>query len=420
MNSARKRVLLLTQWYEPEPTFKGSLFATELIRRGYDVEVVTGYPNYPGGKLYPGYSLSWKSREVVAGVSVTRLWLYPSHDASALRRLANYASFALSAFLHCCFSARKPDVIYVYQLPTLAFAAVLIKMLFGTAVVFDIQDLWPDSLRATGMMRSEGQLRAVGHALDWIYARVSAIVVLSPGFAKALVTRGVQASKIRLIYNWCDEAALMSPESADASAMPGPEFFTIVFAGNLGKAQSLCTVLDAAAMLAKTARRIRFVFIGGGVELPELRARAEAEQLHNVVFIPRVPMNQVGAYLRAADAVLVHLKRDPLFEITIPGKTQAYMAMGKPILMAVKGDAAELVRISECGVEAEPGNPKSIAQAAVYLASLDRSELKEMGARATRYYRDNLSLEVGAKRFAEVFESVLGGRVATRSGSHRK
>lgn len=408
MTSARKRVLLLTQWYEPEPTFKGSLFARELVRGGYDVEVVTGYPNYPGGKLYPGYSLSWRSRDMISGVSVTRLWLYPSHDASALRRLANYASFALSAFLYCCFSARKPDLIYVYQLPTLAFAAVLIKMLFGTAVVFDIQDLWPDSLRATEMMRSDGQLRAVGRALDWIYGRVSAIVVLSPGFAKALVARGVQASKIRLIYNWCDEAALMSPECADTSAMPGPEFFKIVFAGNLGKAQSLRTILDAAAILAKTAPQIRFVFIGGGVELPELRARAEAEQLHNVVFIPRVPMNQVGAYLHAADAVLVHLKRDPLFEITIPGKTQAYMAMGKPILMAVKGDAAELVRTAECGVQAEPGGPKSIAQAAVYLASLDRSELKEMGARATKYYRDNLSLEAGAKRFAEVFESVLG------------
>lgn len=410
-----RRILLLTQWFEPEPTFKGAVFAKELIRRGFQVEVVTGFPNYPGGKLYPGHTLSWRKREMVAGVEITRLWLYPSHDASPVRRIANYASFAISSFLYCCFRTRKADVIYVYQLPTLAVIAVLLKKMFGTPIVFDIQDLWPDTLGASGMVRSEAPLKAVGRVLDWIYRQVTAIVVLSPGFARTLAARGVPETKIKVIYNWCDEAALANTGVEDAPGIPRGDFFSIVFAGNMGRLQGLESVLDAAAILRERAPRIRIVLVGDGVELPELRRKARELSLENVDFVPRVPMNQVGAYLRSADAVMVHLKPDPLFEITIPGKTQAYLALGKPVLMAVKGDAADIVRAAGCGVEAEPGNPHSIARAAIALASLDRGELDAMGANAAKYYRDNLALTVGVGHFVETFESAIGrGRSAAR------
>lgn len=403
----KKRIILLTQWFEPEPTFKGLLFAKELQRQGFEVEVVTGFPNYPGGNIYPGYRVSWRKQEIVDGVHVTRLALYASHDSSAIRRVANYLSFAFTATLYCLFSANRADVIYVYQLPTLAAAACAVKAFRGNRVVFDIQDMWPDTLRATGMVNSEWVIRAVGRVGQWIYRHVDTIVVLSPGFRRLLIERSVPAEKIQLIYNWCDEASLGAAESANLGGFPGEEFFRIVFAGNMGKAQALDAVLAAAGLLRDSHPLIRFVFIGGGVEVERLTLRARELELPNVLFLPRVSMAKIGNFLRAADALLIHLKADPLFSITIPGKTQAYMAMGKPILIATPGDAAHLVREANCGVEAKPEDAKSIAEAAIRLAASSRDERLAMGKRARKYYETHLSLAVGVERFTQVFHALV-------------
>jgi glycosyltransferase involved in cell wall biosynthesis len=395
------RVLLLTQWLEPEPTFKGLVFARELVQRGYEVEVVTGFPNYPGGKVYPGYKISLLRRELHDGVEVTRLPLYPSHDASALRRVANYVSFAVSA------------LIYVYQLPTLGLVASYVRIVRGVPYVFDVQDIWPETLRATGMVGSETILNIVGRVAKQVYDRAAAVVVLSPGFRRMLVERGVDPAKIELIYNWCDEAALTQPQEGKLDGFPGSDKFRIMFAGNIGKAQSLSAVLDAADQLASSNSRITFVFIGGGVEVDNLKSSAERRGLNNVVFLPRVGINRIGAFLQAADALLVHLKADPLFTVTIPGKTQAYMAMGKPILVAVPGDATELVRQAGCGVEAIPENAASIATAAALLASRSSDELRLMGDRAKAFYKANLALSVGVDRFAKLFDSVIQKRLSS-------
>ena len=402
----RKRILLLSQWFEPEPIFKGLLFARELVQRGFAVEVVTGFPNYPTGKLYPGYSMSWRHREVIDGVEITRLPLYPSHDASAPRRIATYASFALSALVYCAFQAKRPDVVYVYQLPTLGFVAGLIKALRGSAFVFDIQDIWPDTLRATGMVGREGVLRAVDRALKWVYRRADKVVVLSPGFRRLLLDRGVPPGKIELIYNWSPETSLAAPREVEVAGFPADGRFRILFAGNMGKAQALDAVLEAAARLESQCPRIQLVFIGGGVETDRLKAVARDRPLSNVTFLPRVGMDQIGGVLQKAHALLIHVKADPLFTITIPGKTQAYMAIGKPILAAVRGDAADLGRQAQCGLEATPEDAASIANAATALASLPPGELEAMGQRGKAYYAANLSVAVGVDRFASVFDNV--------------
>ncbi|MNE41437.1 putative glycosyl transferase [compost metagenome] len=159
------RVLLLTQWFDPEPTFKGLVFARELVAQGFEVEVVTGFPNYPGGKLYPGYRIKLIQREVIDGVTVTRLPLYPSHGQSGIGRVLNYISFAASSLLYGLFGAKKPDVIYAYHPPlTVGIAAAFIRLLRRVPVVYDIQDMWPDTLRATGMFSNEKALRIVARA----------------------------------------------------------------------------------------------------------------------------------------------------------------------------------------------------------------------------------------------------------------
>lgn len=403
----RKRVLLLSQWFEPEPTFKGLVFARELIARGYDVEVVTGFPNYPGGKLYPGFKMSLLKRETIDGVQVTRLPLYPSHDASAVRRITNYVSFAISSALYCLFVAKKANVVYVYQLLTLGVVAALIRAVRGTPFVFDIQDVWPDTLRATGMVNSERVLGAVDRAARWTYRRAARIVVLSPGFRQLLLERGVPDEKIELIYNWCDEVSLAAPRDVDLAGFPADDRFRLVFAGNMGKAQALDTVLDAASILLHRSSSVTIVMIGGGVETERLKVEAAQRGLLNVVFIPRVGMDRIGAFLQSADALLIHLKADPLFSITVPGKTQAYMSIGKPILMAAPGDAATLVRKAECGLEAIPQNAASIADAAEALARLTPADRTAMGRRGRSFYRQHLALSVGVGRFTQLFEGMM-------------
>jgi colanic acid biosynthesis glycosyl transferase WcaI len=357
--------------------------------------------------VYAGYKIKLIQRECIDGVQITRLPLYPNHDQSVIKRVLNYASFATSALVYGLLIAKRADVMYAYHPPlTVGVAASLIRWVRGIPLVYDIQDMWPDTLRATGMLNNSRALALVGRVCDWVYKRVDHLVVLSPGFKRLLLQRGVPEAKVEVIYNWADESALMSPLGTVPAAFPSTDRFRVVFAGNMGKAQALDSVLDAAAILQARGSRASFVMLGGGVEVGRLKTHAVEMKLGNVVFLPPVPMSEVGTVLAAADVLLVHLCKDPLFEITIPSKTQAYMAVGKPLLMAVKGDAADLVRQAQCGLTAESENSQALADAVDYLAALPRGELKTMGENASRFYFEALGLKVGAVKFAAVFESL--------------
>lgn len=402
------RVLMLTQWFDPEPTFKGMVFARELVRQGFEVEVLTGFPNYPGGKVYPDYRIKLLQREVIDGVQVTRVPLYPNHDQSAIKRVLNYASFAASSLAYGLFMARRADVIYAYHPPlTVGITASLIRLFRRIPVVYDIQDMWPDTLRATGMLNNARALNVVEAVCQWVYRRVDHIVVLSPGFKRLLMQRGVPETKVSVIYNWADEVALAAPQGQLPDSFPSAKQFRVVFAGNMGKAQALDTVLDAAVLLQTRVSRVCFVMLGGGVEVNRLKQRTVDLKLHNVFFLPPVPMAQVGTLLHAADALLVHLRKDPLFEVTIPSKTQAYMTVGKPLLMAVDGDVADLVLQSGGGVVAESENAEALAAAAEGLAALPSEQLLAMGHRARRYYQDHLALSVGVLGFGAIFKQLI-------------
>jgi len=402
--SKGNRVLLLTQWFDPEPTFKGLVFARELVRQGFEVEVITGFPNYPRGNLYPGYRIKLIQKDVTDGVAVTRVPLYPSHDQGVMGRILNYISFAASSLLYGLFFAKKAGLMYAYHPPlTVGVVAVLLRFFWRVPVVYDIQDMWPDTLRATGMFPNERALKLVGSVCDWVYKHVDHIVVLSPGFRRVLIERGVPSAMIDVIYNWCAEDEI-SKRRCDLPAVFPAVGFRVLFAGNMGKAQALPAVLEAAEILLHEAPSARFVFLGGGVEVERLKDMAEAKALANVSFLPSVPMNEVGTYLGAADALLVHLKRDPLFSITIPSKTQAYMAAGKPIIMGVDGDAADLVREAKCGCVAESENPRSIADAVKEMMQLSVQQREDLANRSKAFYMERLSLRMGVAAFGEIFK----------------
>ena len=400
------RILIISQWFDPEPTFKGLLFARELKMLGHEVEVLTGFPNYPGGRLYDGYRIRTFQREVVDGIPVLRVPLFPSHDSSAKRRLLNYLSFAVTATVGGLF-VRRPDVAYVYHPPaTVGLPAMAMKWFRGVPYVYDVQDLWPDTLSATGMINSRKALAVVGWWMQRVYRASAHVVVLSRGFSTALLNRGVPAERLHVIYNWANEAQIdlrpCSPERA--TELGFTDKFTIVFAGTMGKAQDLGTVLTAAALLLDEPT-VRFVMIGGGVEVDELQRQATSRGLTNVVFLPRRPINEIGELLSLADALLVHLKDDPLFEITIPSKTQAYLMAGRPLLMGVRGDAADLVRQAAAGVTFEPGRPEQLEGAVRHLMAMSNADRSSLGVNGAAFYRDNLAMAAGAKRFEAVLDS---------------
>jgi len=401
------KILLLTQWFDPEPTFKGLAFAKELQRQGHEVEVLTGFPNYPGGKIYDGYKLKLYQREQIDGISILRVALYPNHDSSALKRIFNYISFAFMAILFGIFATKKTDVIYAYHPPlTVGIAAVFIKFFRRTPIVYDIQDMWPDTLKATGMLNNQKLLNIIGSVCQLVYKFVDHIVVLCPGFKKILIERAVPESKISVIYNWCDEESLTKTQPLKLEYQQLMEDkFNVVFAGNIGKAQALDKILDVAKDIEEM-RAIQFVFVGGGTETERLKLRLNNENINNVIFIPRMPMSEVGGVLNCASLLLVHLKKDPLFEITVPSKTQAYMAIGKPLLMAVAGDAADIVKLAECGRLAVSEDKDSIRAAILDIYKLSALEQQQLGLNARNFYNEKLSLKIGVQQFVEIFKRV--------------
>jgi glycosyltransferase involved in cell wall biosynthesis len=293
---------------------------------------------------------------------------------------------------------------------------MVLRALHGCPLVYDIQDLWPDTVASSQMVRSPWILKALDRWCRLVYRRVDRIVVLSPGFKETLIGRGVAAEKIDVIYNWADEASLRAcrPEEALARQLGMAGRFNVVFAGTMGIVQALDAVLEAAGICATTVPDVQFVFVGGGVDKARLEERARELRLPNTLFLPRQPMQTVGGVLSLADALLVHLKDDPLFRITIPSKTQAYLAMGRPVLMAMAGDAADLVQRSGAGIACPPQDPRALADAVRQLRAMDPAQRQAMGERGKRFYDGYLSLRSGVEKFERVFEDALRNKRAGR------
>lgn len=406
------RILFLTQWFHPEPFFKGLPFAEALNERGHEVEVLTGFPNYPGGKVYPGYRARLHRREKMNGIIVHRVALYPSHDKSAVRRIINYTSFSISTFLLGPWIVKKPDVIYVYNLVTLGPPAFLMRFLFGSKVIIDVQDLWPESVINSQMLGNKAALNVLSAICRWIYRKADHLVVLSPGFKQELVKRGVAQEKIDVIYNWCDECGMTQSSPSQLSGAPSDDTgkFICLFAGTMGLAQGLGTLLDCAEMCMESLPDVRFVLVGGGVDKLRLQKQATEKGLDNVVFLPARPIEDMGELYATADALIVHLKDDPLFRITIPSKTQTYLYMGKPIIMAVRGDAADLIRQAGAGILCEPDNPLEMMSAIKVLYNMPEVERREMGEAGNRYYMEQLSFNQGVQQFERMITSLSGER----------
>lgn len=404
------KILFIAYNFQPEPNFfVGLPFAKALQEKGHQVQVLTGFPNYPSGKIYDGYKVKFIQKEIMDGVPVIRVPLYASHDRFSIRRMLSYISSSLSQSAIGPWVVDKADVAYVSQGPaTIGWPAVIHKWFRRIPFVYSIQDLWPDSLLSTEMFSSKLGLKVVNWWCKKVYNAAAKIVVIAPGMKQRLIERGVPEDKIEVIYNWCDDALICREEPNEALkkelGLDGK--FNIIFAGNMGKAQAMEAVIKAADILQKDCKDVQFVLIGSGVEVDKLKQMTNDLSLNNVKFLSPKPITEIGSFLRLADVLLVHLKNDPLFEITVPSKTQAYLATGKPVLIGVKGDAAKLIEEANAGLSCEPGNFRDIAEKVKAFYSMDREKLNQMGTNAANYYDSKLSFEVARAKYEKIFQEV--------------
>jgi len=401
------RILYLTQWFDPEPgVIKGPAFVRALAAAGHDVTVVTGLPNYPTGRLYPGYRLRLFQEEVIEGVTVKRLPLYPSHDSSSLGRALNFASFFLSAFLYGLFRAGRYDLVYVYHPPiTVGLAAALFGAIRRRPFILEIQDLWPDSVGASGMAGTRGMTGILGGLCTFVYRRARRIVAQAEGMRALLIERGVPPAKVSTIRNWADHNAIDPSVPVARAALGFRDRFTFLYAGNLGRAQALETVVRAAKLAANRGAAIDLVLIGDGIDAQSLRRLVAKLDADNVRFLPRVPKEEVTGIMAAADALVIHLADQPLFNFTIPSKTQFYLAMGRPILAGLGGEAGELLKESGAAIVVPPEDAEALADAMIRFSRLAEPERTRMGANGRAYYGERLSFEKGVAATLDVIHS---------------
>src|SRR2546422_1105257 len=389
-------VLIITQYFWPE-AFRINDLALGLKERGHQVTVLTGMPNYPTGHFFPGYGLFSPSKEEFEGVVIYRVPLIPRGRGQRWRLALNYFSFAFFASLLAPLRCRGSfDLIFVYEPSpiTVGIPALVLKKLKRAPVMFWVQDLWPESLSATGAVRSELMLRWVAKLVRFIYRRCDRILVQSDGFIPSVAALGPNTQRIAYFPNWAETIyrPVATPENAP-ERKEVPVGFCVMFAGNIGAAQSFETILEAATLL-RHHHDIHWIVVGDGhrrawVE-EQIIERGLKESVH--LLGPR-PAEVMPRYFALADALLVTLKRDPIFALTIPSKVQSYLACAKPILAALDGEGARVVRESGVGIVCPAEDAKALAESVLRLSCMSPQERAAMGQKGRAYFEANFARE---------------------------
>jgi colanic acid biosynthesis glycosyl transferase WcaI len=382
------RVLVLAQYYFPDPIPKPAEVAEELQRRGHQVSTLTGLPNYPSGELAPGYRIVPWLREIIRGVPVLRVFEFPYHGTAALGRLINYVSFALAAVL-AAYRFPRPDVVYVWHPPlTVGVAAWLIGAIRRTTFVYDVQDIWPDEAVMSGLLREGRFVRVLRGVERFVYGRARHLLVVTDGARANLLKKGVPSHKISVLPHWLADSALAVPTPEEIvrarAELHAADSFIVTFAGNLGLVQGLETVLDAAAQLM-VRHDVGFRFIGEGSDRRRLEGLAKTKELRNVRFLGPRPSSAMPALLAASDALLVHAAPGPLNDLLLPTKTLAYLAAGRPVIAAMRGATADLIREANAGLAIAPGDAPALATAIALLHELPTATRDAIGERGRRF-----------------------------------
>jgi glycosyltransferase involved in cell wall biosynthesis len=388
----------------------------EFVRRGHDVTVLTGVPNYPGGEVFADFDRDASRFMSFGGARICRVPILVR--GQSYKRLAlNYVTYALSAAVVGSWKLRgcKFDAIFVYEPSpvTVGIPAVVLRWLKGAPVVFWVLDLWPETLQAIGVVRSRAVLRAVGALVSFIYKRCDLILAQSKSFMPQIAKYCRADRRIAYFPSWSEPLRQGLDDEMAPEVPILPNSFNVMFAGNIGEAQDFPAVL-AAAELLKDDRRIRWLLVGDGRRAQWVREEIRRRGLEErVLMLGAYPAERMPSFYRHADALLASLKDEPIFAMTIPGKIQSYLATGVPIVAMLNGEGAELVRRTGAGISCSAGDSRGLAAAVKSLASMPKYQRDEMGKNAVRVSSDEFSRDKLIARLEGWLEGMQQERVTT-------
>jgi len=384
-------ILIVTQYFHPEP-FRVNDLVRGLRNRRHQVTVLTGMPNYPEGRFYPGYGWLRPAGEDFEGARVIRVPLVSRGCARNWRLVLNYFSFAFFACLLGPLRCRGPfDLIFVFAPSpiTVGLPALLLGAIKRAPVMLWIQDLWPETLLAVGQ---RGFLsRVAAWVANFVHRGCDMLLVQSKAFTQPLVSRGIAPARIRYLPNWAED--FYKPTNADIVNDPLREFkgTRILFAGNLGTAQSFETIVEAAGLL-RHRPDIHWIIVGDGVMRGWLEEQIRSCQLSaTMTLLGRRPAEDMPALFSHADALLVTLRRDPVFSMTIPSKIQSYLASGTAIVGALDGEGARIIEESAAGLVAPAEDAQGLAQRVIQLSAMTAAERSAMGVRGRKYFDNHFN-----------------------------
>lgn len=382
------RLLVVTQYFWPE-NFRINDLVAEFSRRGHAVTILTGWPNYPDGKVFDAYRKDPAQYASFEGARVVRVPLLP-RGRGGLRLISNYLSFALTASVIGPWKLRgqKYDAVLVYEPSpiTVGIPGVVLRAVKRAPMALWVLDLWPETLKAVGIVKSERLLWLVGKLVAFIYRHCDLILAQSRSFIPQIRRYAGEDRRITYFPNWAESVFDGSPVEPAAEVSTDPDCFTVMFAGNIGEAQDFPAILAAAEILRDRAD-IRWLVVGDGRMAKWVAREIEMRNLgRNVQLLGRHPLERMPSFFEHADALLVSLKDEPIFAMTIPGKLQSYLATGVPVIAMLNGEGAELLSGAMAGLTCAAGDHVALAQAVLRLAGLEKTERQAMGERGRALY----------------------------------
>lgn len=396
------RILVISQYFYPE-NFKINDLCIGLKEKGHEVTVLTGIPNYPKGVFFEGFGF-WKNNDSYWNdIKIYRSKLFPRGNNS-IRLMLNYFSFPLFASIKCFFLKEKFDKILVYEPSpiTVGLPAIVMSTIKKTPYFFWVQDLWPESLTAAGGINNKIVLKFFDSLTRYIYKKSKKVLVQSNGFKDYIIGQGISAQKIVFYPNSTENFYQPMPVMEEFKNKL-PQGFTILFAGNIGEAQSLQTIIEAAKIVKGKNIKINWVFLGDGRMRKDLENQIIQNELTNDVFIlGSFPPKDMPFFFACADVLLVTLKKDKIFSLTIPSKVQSYLACKKPIIASLDGEGANIIQEASCGYASPSEDNKLLAENVIKLFNQSDDQRKTMGENALAYYKKEFERDMLLDRLISI------------------
>ena len=389
----KKHILVIAQYFYPEQ-FRINDICTEWVKRGYKVTVVTGIPNYPEGKYYKGYGLFKKRKETFNGINIIRIPLIPRGN-NKLMLILNYFSFVISGFFWKTFTRINADRVFIFEVSpmTQALPGVWYAKRKEIPCYIYVQDLWPENIEIVAGIKNLVVLKMIGRMVDKIYKNCTKIFTTSNSFVNSIVDRGVPSDKV-LCWPQYAEDFYKPLTKAKTNEIPADGAFNLIFAGNIGKAQGLDILVQAADSIRNrnTDINIRYNIVGNGRYKNSLNHLVKKMNLENVFnFIPKQPAARIPELLAVCDVAFLSLKNDPIFKMTIPAKLQTYMACGIPIIASADGEVMEIINNANAGMCSPSGDVDKLAENVISLEKTSEKQLVILGNNARCYTENNFN-----------------------------